>query len=197
MKTCNGAGYAPSSGGRWPIFISQPAAPLLLIFFSWNEVVITVFLVNLLWALFIRYRLVILPLAYWGAAVVTLRWITCPGATIWLPVQETLPLIEPALKTHPLVAFAAIAILMPVVEEMLFRGLLYGALERRLPPAGVIMVTSLVFALCHFQIAFFIPILAVGILLGWTRSKTGSIGLPVLIHALNNGLATLMAIFTS
>lgn len=114
-----------------------------------------------------------------------------------VPVQETFPLIEAALKTHPLVTFTAIAILGPVVEEILFRGLLYGALERRLPPVGVIMVTSLVFALCHFQITFFIPLLIVGILLGWARSKTGSIGLPILIHTLNNGLATLMAIFNS
>ena len=113
------------------------------------------------------------------------------------PVQETMTLIGPGLKTHPLFSFAAIAIFMPVVEEILFRGLLFGALERRLPPAGVIMVTSLVFALCHFQIVFFIPILGVGILLGWARLKTGSIGLPILIHALNNGLSVLMVIFAS
>jgi len=114
-----------------------------------------------------------------------------------LPIQETLPLIEPALKADPLIAFLAVAILMPVVEEILFRGLLYGALERRLPTAGSITVTALVFALCHFQLVFFIPLLGVGVLLGWARSKTGSIGLPILIHALNNGLSLLLVVFGS
>jgi membrane protease YdiL (CAAX protease family)/Flp pilus assembly protein TadD len=112
------------------------------------------------------------------------------------PVQEVVLLIKSALKSNPLVAFLAVIILIPVVEEILFRGLLYGALERRLPTDGTIIVTALVFALYHFQMAFFIPLFGVGVLLGWTRSKTGSIGLPILIHVLNNGLSLLMVILT-
>ncbi|MFZ1074018.1 MAG: CPBP family glutamic-type intramembrane protease [Verrucomicrobiia bacterium] len=108
------------------------------------------------------------------------------------PVQETVLLIKSALKTSPLLALLAVVILGPVVEEILVRGLLYGALEKRLPTGGTILVTSLIFALYHFDMAFFIPLFGVGLLLGWARAKTGSIGLPILIHMLNNGLSLLL-----
>jgi hypothetical protein len=77
--------------GRWPIFLSQPLAPVLLIFFSWKYVVLGVALLNLLWALFIRYRVVIVPLAYWGVAISLFRWITWPSATVWLFVSGRKP----------------------------------------------------------------------------------------------------------
>ncbi len=113
-----------------------------------------------------------------------------------VPVQEVELLVKSTLKINPLVAFLAVVILIPAVEEILFRGLFYGALEKRLPAGGIIVATSLVFALCHFQMVFFIPLLCVGVLLGWARSKTGSIGLPILIHVLNNGLSLLLVKLT-
>src|SRR6266404_1826922 len=36
--------------GRWPIFLSQPLAPVLLIWWPWHIVVVTVFVANCLWA---------------------------------------------------------------------------------------------------------------------------------------------------
>jgi len=110
-----------------------------------------------------------------------------------VPVQEVLLLIK---SVNPLVAFLAVVVLLPVVEEILVRGLFYGALEKRLSVTGTIIVTALIFAAYHCQLAFFIPLFGVGVLLGWARSKTGSIGLPILIHALNNGLALLMVKLT-
>ena len=56
------------------------------------------------------------------------------------PVQEALLLLKSAFQTHPLAAFLAIAVLAPVVEEILIRGLLHGALEKRLPTGGTIIV---------------------------------------------------------
>lgn len=77
--------------GRWPIFLSQSVAPVLLISLSWKYVVIGVALLNLLWAFFIRYRIVILPLACWGVLIALLRWITWPSATVWLFIAGRKP----------------------------------------------------------------------------------------------------------
>jgi len=111
------------------------------------------------------------------------------------PVQDILLLLKSALKAHPLAAFLAVAIMGPVVEEILFRGLLHGALEKQLPTGATIILTSVIFALYHFQMVFFIPLFGVGLLLGWARSKTGAIGLPILIHAVNNGFFLLLVIW--
>jgi len=113
-----------------------------------------------------------------------------------MPVQETEHLIESALKTTPLVVIFAVVILGPVVEEILVRGLLYGFLESRLATNIAIILTALAFALYHLQMVYFIPLFGIGLLLGWARSKTGSIGLPILIHVLNNGFFVLLVKLT-
>ncbi len=70
--------------GRWPIFLSQPIAPLFLLFFSWPDIVIGTLLLNLLWAGFVRYRIVNVKAAYYGATIVRVKWLTCPIVAIYL-----------------------------------------------------------------------------------------------------------------
>ena len=70
--------------GRWPIFVSQPIAPLFLLFFPWPAVVVGTILLNLMWAGFVRYRFVNIKAAYYGAIVVRLKWVTCPAVAIYL-----------------------------------------------------------------------------------------------------------------
>ena len=70
--------------GRWPVFLSQPIAPVLLIWLPWQQVALLVIGANLLWATFIRYRFVSTQLAFIGVTFVLLRWLFWPGATIYL-----------------------------------------------------------------------------------------------------------------
>ena len=114
----------------------------------------------------------------------------------WPPtIQQAIPLVKYALKANPVAAFSAIVLVAPIVEEILFRGLIYGALEKRLRVSGAIVVSSLLFALVHLQVVYFIPIFCLGLVLGWARSKTNSLGLPILIHVLNNGVALIVMKF--
>jgi tetratricopeptide (TPR) repeat protein len=104
-------------------------------------------------------------------------------------IQQAIPLIKYALNANPLAAFLSIVIVGPIVEEILFRGLIYGAMEKRLRVFGAILASSFLFALVHLQVVYFIPIFCLGIVLGWARWKANSLGLPIVIHILNNGLA--------
>lgn len=72
--------------GAWPIFISQPIAPVVLVFFPWWSVILVTSAANALWTVFIRYKFVIPAVAFWGAVIVRLKWITCPTAAyiLWL-----------------------------------------------------------------------------------------------------------------
>ncbi|HXI83897.1 MAG TPA: tetratricopeptide repeat protein [Verrucomicrobiae bacterium] len=110
-------------------------------------------------------------------------------------IQEAIPLIKYALIANPLAAFSSVVIVGPIVEEILFRGLIYGALEKRLRVTGAILVSSLLFAAVHLQVVYFIPIFCLGLVLGWARWKANSLGLPILIHVLNNGVALLFLKF--
>src|SRR6266849_2247914 len=59
--------------GRWPFFVSQPLVPIALIFVKWSTVVLTLIVLTWLWAL-VRYRVVSLSLAEFGATFVHLKW---------------------------------------------------------------------------------------------------------------------------
>ena len=90
----------------------------------------------------------------------------------------------PALALNAIVT----ALLGPLVEELLFRGLGFYLLAQ-FGDVAAIVVTSIAFALTH-GIAVGIPIFfVIGIGLGFIRSRTGSIYPPFLLHAGFNGLA--------
>jgi membrane protease YdiL (CAAX protease family) len=112
------------------------------------------------------------------------------------PVQIALPAIREALQTNPITVVASIVFLAPMAEEVLFRGLLFGALQRWLSARGTILLTAMLFALIHVQAIYFLPIFLVGVLCGWARHKSGSLAVPMLLHILNNGISlVLMQLF--
>jgi membrane protease YdiL (CAAX protease family) len=99
------------------------------------------------------------------------------------------------LSANPATAFLSIVIIGPIAEEIIFRGLIHGALEKWLGVAGAILVSSFIFASVHLQVIHFISIFCLGIVLSWARWKSGSLGLPILLHVLNNGVALLLLKF--
>ena len=99
----------------------------------------------------------------------------------------------------------AIAVLAPVGEEWLFRGLFFRSLRdglaRWLPLSFAssvgIVVSSSLFAVVHVgegQITQWPALFIMGVLLALTYEWTGSLLAPMMVHALNNTLALLVAI---
>jgi hypothetical protein len=89
-------------------------------------------------------------------------------------------------------AFAAIAV-APVMEELIFRGFLISGLRpTRLGASGAVLVSSIVWAAIHGQYDLYgmATIFALGVLLGTTRVKTGSVLAPIALHALYNMIST-------
>jgi len=94
---------------------------------------------------------------------------------------------------RPLLWFALV-IAAPVSEEIFFRGFLFRGIESSIiGPVGAVILTSLSWAAIHTQYDLYgIGSIAVGgLLLGWARLKTKSIWLPVVMHAMQNLLATI------
>lgn len=86
----------------------------------------------------------------------------------------------------------AMALVGPVVEEVVFREAVLGNLLRgRMRPWLAILLSSLVFGLVHLnpiQIPF---ATLVGFILGLLYYKTGNIVLPAIVHILNNSLSVI------
>lgn len=87
------------------------------------------------------------------------------------------------------VAFVMLAILAPIVEEIIFRGFLYGKLRIKIPKWLAILITSLVFGLVHMQWNVGITVFAMSIVTCSLREITGTIYAGILVHIINNAVA--------
>jgi TPR repeat protein/membrane protease YdiL (CAAX protease family) len=104
-----------------------------------------------------------------------------------LPLQPTRLLILKAKHASAWWTYAVVAGLLPVAEEIIFRGYLFDALRRRFSGNATVIITALVFSLVHFQLRYFVPLTGMGLILGWARLKTDSLRFPIFLHLLNNG----------
>jgi len=86
-------------------------------------------------------------------------------------------------------AFAA-----PFSEEILFRGFLVPGLAKSLGPIPAVVLTAVLWASLHvqYQLFFIGQIIALGLLLGTLRWRTGSTLLTFILHATNNGAALVL-----
>jgi membrane protease YdiL (CAAX protease family) len=90
--------------------------------------------------------------------------------------------------TFGLLAFAAV-IVAPVVEEIVFRGILFNYLHRRLGMVGGVVSTSLVFAVFHLNAVSFLVLFALGVVLQLLYIRTKSIFSCMLFHSAHNAVA--------
>jgi len=115
------------------------------------------------------------------------------GTLITPPEQEDIAR-ELGLDTGPVAAVAVvfvIAVLAPISEEIFFRGMLFGGLRRRLPTIGAAAISAVVFGALHAPTGptAVPPLIAFGFVLALLYERSGSLGPPIILHAINNSLA--------
>jgi hypothetical protein len=85
--------------------------------------------------------------------------------------------------------FLCVCVQPGIIEELFFRFIALGTLSRIMGIAGALCVSSLMFGMAHSGVVLSIPILTVvGFGLGMVRVFSGSIVLPMLLHALHNAV---------
>jgi membrane protease YdiL (CAAX protease family) len=83
----------------------------------------------------------------------------------------------------------AIAIVGPILEEMLFRGAITSELLKAYSPKKAIIFSALIFGIFHINPAQVLNAFLLGLLLAWLFYKTHSLIPGILIHILNNSLS--------
>ena len=151
-------------------------------------------------AVCLRFQLEIYPLhsrLKWSlmAAMIAVFYLGIESLYLsWVdpPKQHFLELALQSSVGTMMVLILFVVVLAPLVEETLFRGLLYTALAEKLPPAATILISGAVFGLVHLEVPALMPMLVIlGWILGWLRYKSGSIVPPLILHMVNNALAVL------
>src|SRR5262249_20511694 len=108
-------------------------------------------------------------------------------------VKQALELVrQPGELVKSLVVLALLA---PLVEELIFRGLIYGWVSGRWGTITGWIVSSLAFAAAHYEPAHILLVLPLGVLFGWLRRRTDSILPSLVAHIVNNGFAVIAGAF--
>ncbi len=98
----------------------------------------------------------------------------------------SLPSTDGALNV--VLALLAVIVLPALSEEFLFRGVMLSAYRER-GVIGSCLLTALIFALSHFNLAQLVHQVILGFILAYLTASTGSIWYAVLVHLLNNVIA--------
>jgi membrane protease YdiL (CAAX protease family) len=83
--------------------------------------------------------------------------------------------------------FIVVAVAAPIFEEFLFRGFFLTSLTRYLPTWGAILLSSVTFAVAHLNFSDLIPLTMLGMVLGFTYSRSRNLLTPMILHSFWNG----------
>ncbi|WP_161958773.1 CPBP family intramembrane glutamic endopeptidase [Ferruginivarius sediminum] len=162
-----------------------------------------VYLVAVRWRGVTWQELGLVPLPrIWGGRAVAIAMLSFPlmGAVSWVQQQ----IVREEFRNPQLTAMApsefswaaylgtlAVAgLLAPLVEEIVFRGLLYRWIRERYGFVVGVIGSALAFSLLH-GIAGLIPAIALlGAILAWTYERAQSIWAPVILHGTYNAVVT-------
>ena len=95
-----------------------------------------------------------------------------------------------------IIAAFVLVILAPLVEELLFRGLIFNQLRQRYSSWATIVISAAIFAGFHLEFQVFIPLFILGLIIGKIYDKTGTIWTPIAFHMFNNLLAYIEEVYS-
>ncbi len=129
-----------------------------------------------------------------GVMVLPLAWMMSYGTgevMRWLSVEPETQVVVETLQSlggggvYLLIGLIAVTT-APLAEEVLFRGILYAFLRRRVGMGWGMWVSAGVFGLIHMNAMTFPSLVLLGVLLVWLYELTGSLVAPVVAHAVFN-----------
>ena len=140
---------------------------------------------------------------YWKSLDVQFKRIGFDHPAAWIGLLALAPLLginyayfsflkSVGAKVMPRPELSAAAVLFffcicpAVLEEIAFRGLVQHWLTAAIRPIRALLLASVLFMALHGSIVSAPYLLAVGVLLGWTKWKTGSLYPSMAIHLLHN-----------
>lgn len=108
------------------------------------------------------------------------------------PENQLMQLLQKPTLLILLANIFLIAIAAPIIEETLFRGLLFASLRTYFGCWTAIIISAAIFSALHFELVGFLPRFVLGVGLGYLYLKHHSIYPSMGLHAINNLIAVLM-----
>ncbi|HEX8292087.1 MAG TPA: type II CAAX endopeptidase family protein, partial [Pyrinomonadaceae bacterium] len=142
-------------------------------------------------------------LTFWRSAALAVLLLAAGILILWLwggPENEFDRILRSSRAAALVAAFAA-TFTAPLVEEIIFRGLLYSSLQRLVGAGWAVAVVFLLFALIHvpqywpsYAVIFTIHLLS--LVLTVIRARTGKLLPCFVIHLIFNGIQSAFIVFS-
>ena len=109
----------------------------------------------------------------------------------WFNLTETQPLLYSTLISPSGKILAALALVVagPILEEVIYRGLIYGKLRKNHSLITSILTVSILFGFLHGQWNVGVDVFALSVVACLMREATGTIYAGIILHVLKNTIA--------
>ncbi len=103
-----------------------------------------------------------------------------------IPENDTLIQAEQALNSSLIYAVLSVCIIAPIIEEVIFRGIILNGMLKRYNPSTAIIISSLFFAFAHGNFHQGVNAFLLALIIGCIYYKTHSLYLAIYCHFFNN-----------
>lgn len=109
----------------------------------------------------------------------------------WFNLNEAQPLLYSTLisPSGKILAAIALVIVGPILEEVIYRGLIYGKLRKKHSLITSILTVSILFGFLHGQWNVGVDVFALSVVACLMRETTGTIYAGIILHMLKNTIA--------
>ena len=134
-----------------------------------------------------------------AAAITPALYVVVTLAMAMIPehLMESYDQASASLDGSDMLTMLATVFFAPLVEEIIFRGVIQSRLERVMPGWLACLLAALLFGLCHGQWIWMTYAFVMGFLFGRMRQVTGSLLPSLVAHAVFNTIGFLLGAMTS
>jgi membrane protease YdiL (CAAX protease family)/uncharacterized RDD family membrane protein YckC len=141
-----------------------------------------------------RWLLAALPFTFAAFLLESITGLLSQSLFPQTPANQCVTIRDAYQGALPL-AVIGVAVIAPLVEEIVFRGMVFGWLRGRAPIGWAVVISAALFSLEHIgflQLTLFLPIFAAGLVLATLYHHAGSLWPSMLVHGTFNLVATLV-----
>ena len=127
------------------------------------------------------YLIGILVLCAVSGGILNLLW---SGILQQLRIQDHFSnaVQEQLFAGQAMVQLLGLGVLVPLAEELIFRGLIYTRIRKRIPAGAAIFFSALLFALFHGNVIQLIFAFPLALILAWLYERSGWFACPLAFH---------------
>ncbi|MFP3861001.1 MAG: CPBP family intramembrane glutamic endopeptidase [Bacteroidales bacterium] len=114
-----------------------------------------------------------------------------------IPVSDYFREVINKMFSPTIPALLTAVVAAPVLEELIFRGIMLEGLLKNYNPIKAIIITNLLFGIAHLNPWQFAGAFLTGLFISWVYWRTRSIKLAIIIHFINNAISYTAILITS